>query len=81
MSLEKCRQKAHDLKENILQVGNIDLHGKYQCRAKNQLGEAMALTEVSGKPAPANFKSPKVRIILLLKSSLSIPRDFLSCLS
>ena len=74
MSLEKCRQKAHDLKENILQVGNIDLHGKYQCRAKNQLGEAMALTEVSGKPAPANFKSPKVRIILLLlKSSLSIP--------
>ena len=61
------------LKENILQVGNIDLHGKYQCRAKNQLGEAMALTEVSGKPAPANFKSPKVRIILLLKSSLGIP--------
>ena len=74
MSLEKCRQKAHDSKENILQVGNIDLHGKYQCRAKNQLGEAMALTEVSGKPAPANFKSPKVRILfLLLKSSLSLP--------
>jgi len=44
----------------LQQVGKIDLHGKYQCRAKNQLGEAMALTEVSGKPAPANFKSPKV---------------------
>ena len=48
------------------QVGNVDLHGKYQCRAKNQLGEAMALTEVSGKPAPANFKSPKVGILVLL---------------
>ena len=48
------------------QVGSVDLHGKYQCRAKNQLGEAMALTEVSGKPAPANFKSPKVGILVLL---------------
>jgi hypothetical protein len=44
----------------LQQVGKVDLHGKYQCRAKNQLGEDMALTEVSGKPAPANFKSPKV---------------------
>jgi len=44
----------------LQQVGSVDLHGKYQCRAKNPLGEAMALTEVSGKPAPANFKSPKM---------------------
>lgn len=62
----------------------MDLHGKYQCRAKNPLGEAMALTEVSGKPAPANFKSPKVgKLILLLfyfnSMSSTFIQDRLSC--
>eukprot|EP00090_Calanus_glacialis_P024545 TRINITY_DN3816_c0_g1_i1.p1 TRINITY_DN3816_c0_g1~~TRINITY_DN3816_c0_g1_i1.p1 ORF type:complete len:511 (-),score=71.37 TRINITY_DN3816_c0_g1_i1:374-1906(-) len=58
-----------DLKNNVItkrgnrhslllqKIGETDTHGKYQCRAVNQFGEAMALTEVSGKAAPANFKS------------------------
>jgi hypothetical protein len=38
----------------ILQkIGETDTHGKYQYRAVNQFGEA----KVSGKAAPANFKS------------------------
>jgi len=41
----------------LQKIGETDTHGKYQCRAYNQFGEAMALTEVSGKAAPANFKS------------------------
>ena len=41
----------------LQKIGETDTHGKYQCRAVNQFGEAMALTEVSGKAAPANFKS------------------------
>jgi len=41
----------------LQKIGETDTHGKYQCRAVNQYGEAMALTEVSGKAAPANFKS------------------------
>ena len=44
----------------------------------------MALTEVSGKPAPANFKSPKVgKLILLLfyfnSMSSTFIQDRLSC--
>ena len=42
----------------LQQVGKLDTFGKYQCRATNSLGEDMALTEVSGKAAPAAFKSP-----------------------
>ena len=38
-------------------IGQSNTHGKYECRALNEFGEAMALTEVSGKAAPANFKS------------------------
>ena len=38
-------------------AGDNDIHGKYDCRAWNMYGEAMATTEVSGKAAPANFKS------------------------
>jgi len=41
----------------LQKIGETDTHGKYQCRALNEFGEAMALTEVSGKAAPANFKS------------------------
>ena len=41
----------------LQKIGETNTHGKYQCRAINQFGEAMALTEVSGKAAPANFKS------------------------
>lgn len=62
LSPEKTVVQTRGNRHSLLlqQVGSVDLHGKYQCRAKNQLGEAMALTEVSGKPAPANFKSPKM---------------------
>ena len=52
------RNNRHSLL--LQQVGRVDSYGKYQCRAKNSLGEAMALTEVSGKPTPASFKSPSV---------------------
>merc|ERR1719483_1994743 len=46
----------------LQRIGEVDTHGKYQCRALNMYGEDMALTEVSGKAAPANFKSaPYVR--------------------
>ena len=38
-------------------AGDQDIHGKYDCRAWNKYGEDMATTEVSGKAAPANFKS------------------------
>ena len=41
----------------LQKIGETDTLGKYQCRALNEFGEAMALTEVSGKAAPANFKS------------------------
>jgi hypothetical protein len=54
-------QKLGNRHSLLLQnVGQQDRHGKYQCRARNALGEAMALTEVSGNAAPANFKSPAV---------------------
>ena len=42
------------------EIGAMDSHGKYQCRASNSLGEAMALTEVSSRAAPADFKSSAV---------------------
>ena len=38
----------------------MEIHGKYDCRAMNEFGEAMATTEVSGKAAPADFKSNPV---------------------
>ena len=41
----------------LQKIGETDTHGKYQYWAVNQFGEAMALTEVSVKAAPANFKS------------------------
>ena len=41
-------------------AGEREIHGKYDCRARNDYGEAMATTEVSGKAAPANFKSSKM---------------------
>jgi len=44
----------------LQKIGKRDTHGKYQCRAVNTFGEAMALTEVSGKAAPAAFKSAKM---------------------
>ena len=40
--------------------GENEIHGKYDCRARNDYGEALATTEVSGKAAPANFKSSKM---------------------
>ena len=47
-------------KECLCVAGERKIHGKYDCRARNDFGEALATTEVSGKAAPANFKSPKM---------------------
>jgi len=44
----------------IQKIGDMEIHGKYDCRAMNEFGEAMATTEVSGKAAPADFKSNPV---------------------
>jgi len=44
----------------IQKIGDVEIHGKYDCRAMNEFGEAMATTEVSGKAAPADFKSNPV---------------------
>ena len=38
--------------------GETEIHGKYNCRAENDFGEAQATIEVSGKATPAHFKSP-----------------------
>lgn len=40
--------------------GETEIHGKYNCRAENDFGEAQATIEVSGKATPANFKSPRM---------------------
>ena len=39
-------------------LGETEIHGKYNCRAENDFGEAQATIEVSGKATPAHFKSP-----------------------
>ena len=40
--------------------GKTEIHGKYDCRAENEFGEARATIEVSGKATPAQFKSKRM---------------------